>query len=66
MLQAGRMYEIADELIRNRIDMCALQEIRWQGIGEIKKKEYSIYYCGTKEKTGLYGTGFYINKKSPR
>ena len=35
MLQPGQMMEIADEVLKLGIDLVALQEIRWQGQGEI-------------------------------
>lgn len=63
MLQPGKMYEITDELKRYRMDVVALQEMRLQGIGDFKEKEYDIYYCGTAQKTGLYGTGFYVSSR---
>ena len=38
MLQPGKMMEIADEVLKLGIDLVALQEIRWQGHGEINTK----------------------------
>jgi hypothetical protein len=38
----------------------ALQEIRWSGNGVIKKKDFSLYYSGTKEQLGQAGTGFIL------
>ena len=35
MLQPGKMMEIADEVLKLGIDLVAVQEIRWQGQGEI-------------------------------
>jgi len=35
MLQPGKMMEIADEVLKLEIDLVAVQEIRWQGHGEI-------------------------------
>ena len=42
MLQPGKMTEIADEVLRLGIDLVALQEIRWQGQGEINKKKITV------------------------
>jgi exonuclease III len=38
----------------------ALQEIRWSENGVIKKKDFSLYYSGTKEQLGQAGTGFIL------
>jgi hypothetical protein len=35
MLHPGKMMEIADGVLKLGIDLVALQEIRWQGQGEI-------------------------------
>ena len=63
MLQPGKMMEIADEVLKPVIDLVALQEIRWQGHGEIKKKNFTVIYCGPENRAGQYGTGFIISRK---
>ena len=42
MLQAGKMAEIANELLKYDLDINALQEIRWKGYGRIKKPRYIL------------------------
>ena len=64
MLRTGKMEEIANELERYDMDVTALQEIRWKGAGCITKKNYSLYYSGTPDRQGLYGTGFCVNAKT--
>jgi hypothetical protein len=46
--------------LRNWLEIVALQEIRWSGNGVIKKKDFSLYYSGTKEQLGQAGTGFIL------
>jgi hypothetical protein len=48
MLQAGKMNEIADELIKYKIQVTALQDVRWTESGWIRKKNYSSMCSGHK------------------
>ena len=61
MLQAGKMTEIADEILKYDLDITALQEIRWKGYGRIMKPRYILLYTGTK-KQGEQGVGFIIKR----
>jgi exonuclease III len=63
MLQLGKMTEIADEVLKLGIELVAIQEIRWQGHGEINKKNFTVIYSGPENQTGQYGTGFIISRK---
>ncbi|XP_055382796.1 uncharacterized protein LOC129612958 [Condylostylus longicornis] len=65
MLQIGKMQEVANEMAKYKIDLMALQEIRWANKGKIEKPQYTLFYSGSASgrRTGLYGTGFMINKK---
>jgi hypothetical protein len=40
------MMEIADEVLKLGIYLVALYEIRWQGQGEINKKNFIVIYSG--------------------
>ena len=61
MLLAGKMPEIADELLKYYLDITALQEIRWKGYGRIRKPRYTLLYSGA-EKQGEQGAGFIIKR----
>jgi hypothetical protein len=63
VLQPGRMKEIMEEIGKARVDVVAVQEIRWQAQGSIDNKDFSFFYSGPKERTGRYGTGFIISAK---
>lgn len=65
MLQPGKMVEVVTEITRYELSIITLQEIRWKGQGELKKRAYSIYYNerpGSK-RPGLRDTGFYVEKE---
>jgi len=55
--------EIADEVLKQGTDLVALQEIRWQGLGEINKKNFTVIFSGPENRTGQYGTGFITSRK---
>lgn len=61
MLQPAKMAEIADECIKYKINICALQGIRFGKQSEIRKQHYSVYYSGA-DRPGFKGTGFYVYK----
>jgi hypothetical protein len=42
MLQPGKMKEVTQEISKARVDVVAVQEIRWQGQGRIDKKDFSF------------------------
>jgi exonuclease III len=50
-------------MIRNKIDITAVQEIRWQETCRIDKPEFTKIYSGSQERTGKLGTGFIITRK---
>ena len=52
------MQELAEEFAKTRLEIVAIQEIRWSGNGLIKKKNFYLYYSGTKDQIGQAGTGF--------
>jgi len=62
MLIPRKMQEISKEMMKYKIDIIALQEIRGQGQGRIDKPDCTLLYNGSEEKTGQLGTGFMINK----
>jgi hypothetical protein len=58
MLKAGKMNEIADEMLKTQLRIIALQELRWKGDGQINKTKYTLYYSCNPEKNSSTWNGF--------
>jgi exonuclease III len=54
------MHEIACQIKSSQIKILALREIRSKGYGQIRKKEYIMYYSCDPDKAGQNGTEFII------
>jgi len=50
MLKAGKMNEIADEMLKTQLQIIALQELKWKGVRQINKTKYTLYYSYNPEK----------------
>ena len=50
-------------MLSTKIQIIALQEIRWKGHGQIKKNKYSLYYSCSRQSLGQLGTGFIVRKE---
>jgi exonuclease III len=57
---------IAEEAERYKMEVVALQEIRWKGRGSIRKSKYTLHYSGYDVRQGNRGVGFIISKKVSR
>ena len=52
---------INNELIRLRINVCALQETRLQDAGHISESDYTFFYIGKpKEESRIHWVGFAV------
>ena len=50
VLKAGKMNEIANEMLKTQLQITALQELRWKGDGQINKTKCTLYYSCSPEK----------------
>jgi hypothetical protein len=60
------MREMVKEMDKCKIDICALQEIRWPGKGKVINKNYMILYSGNKSDKHEFGTGLTTGKKGKK
>lgn len=59
MYRAGALKELTDEISRLRVDIAAIQEVRWKGSGNVQGRDYVIFYSGSNEKHA-FGTAFIV------
>jgi NADH/NAD ratio-sensing transcriptional regulator Rex len=62
MLKTGKMYEIVDEMLKTQLQIIALQELRWKGVGKINKSKYTLYYSCNPPKNRPIRNRFYDTK----
>lgn len=62
MLELGKMQEIGAQLKQHKVDLPALQQIRWRGEGQFHHKDFTILYSGD-DKQGHNGEAYVaVNK----
>ncbi|XP_073979057.1 uncharacterized protein [Rhodnius prolixus] len=58
----GVLHKLLEQIDKYRIDIIAIQEIRWLGKGSLEKENHTIYYS-CDERLHAFGTGFVIGRK---
>ena len=61
LFRSGAWASLSSELLKYRMDVTALQEVRWKGTDTIKTKHHTIFYSGHEQNT--LGTAFVVNNK---
>jgi exonuclease III len=60
--QSGALKMLLSQLDSHKMDITAIQEIRWTGEGIIDEKNHTIFYsCDRKHH--MFGTGFIVNRR---
>jgi hypothetical protein len=62
MLKTGKMNEIGYEMLKTQLQIIALQELRWKGVGQINKTKYTLYYSCNPKKNRPIRNRFYDMK----
>ncbi|XP_045477031.1 craniofacial development protein 2-like [Harmonia axyridis] len=65
LLQAGKLFILEQELIKQNIDICGIAETHWKDRGHFEGTEYKIFISGA-EKTGQRGVAILVSKKLAR
>lgn len=63
LYRSGALKSLLETLTVYKVDIIALQEIRWTGCNILEKKTHTIFYsCHPKDH--ILGTGFIVNKRT--
>ena len=58
----NKLWKILKEMGRVNIDILAISELKWTGMGEFNSDDYYIYYCG-QESLRRNGVAIMVNKR---
>ncbi|KAL4090324.1 hypothetical protein QTP88_025183 [Uroleucon formosanum] len=62
LFRTGACQNLADVMNTYKIDVAAIQEVRWLDVGQINVGEYVIYYSGS-QSSHHFGSGFAVHRK---
>ena len=62
-MNQGKLEVVKQEMARVDIDILAIRELKWTGMGELNSDDHCIYYCG-QESLRRNGVAIRVNKES--
>jgi hypothetical protein len=62
MYRMGYLLTVSRELVRCKLDLVGVQEVRWEGGGTEPAREYTFFY-GKRNENHELGTGFFVHKR---
>jgi exonuclease III len=62
LYKAGALKMLLEQLDSYKLDITAIQELRWLDKGVMEKRDHVIFYSCQK-KSHMIGTGFIVSKK---
>jgi exonuclease III len=62
MYRTGSLMTVARELVKNKLDLLGVQEVRWDKEGTARAGEYTFFYGKGQENDHL-GTGFLCTRE---
>ena len=63
-MNQGKLEAVKQEMARVNIDILAISELKWTGVGKFNSDNHYIYYCGQESLRGN-GVALIVNK-SPK
>ena len=61
-MNQGKLEVVKQEMARVNVDILAISELKWTGIGEFNSYDHSIYYC-RQESLRRNGVAIMVNKR---
>ena len=61
-MNQGKLELVKQEMARVNVDILAISELRWTGMGEFNSDDHYIYYCG-QESLRRNGVAIRVNKR---
>jgi hypothetical protein len=62
LYRAGSLMTVLKELLKYKLDLVRVQEVRWEGGGTEPAGEYTFFY-GKGNENHEIGTGFFVHKR---
>ena len=59
----GKLEAIKQEMVRVKVDILGIGEIKWTGTGEFNSDDHYVYYCG-QESLRRNGVAIIVNKRA--
>ena len=61
-MNQGTLEVVKEEMARVNVDILAISELKWTGMGEFNSDDHYIYYCGQESLRGN-GIALIVNKR---
>ena len=61
-MNQGKVEVVKQEMVRVKIDILGISELKWTAMGEFNSDDHYIYYCG-QESLRSNGVAFIVNKR---
>ena len=62
-MNQGKLEGVKQEMARVNVDILAISELKWTGMGEFNSDDHYIYYCG-QESLRRNGVAIMVNERA--
>ena len=61
-MNQGKLEVVKQEMVRVKVDILEISELRWTGMGEFNSDDHYIFYCG-QESLRRNGVAIMVNER---